>query len=334
MAELNRPIKPPFVPEPLPGETAPPLAKHAYDIVQRATIKSLHEKVEDEVANVVLRNLPKTSSSTGGSWVPSAPGSARKPESEATHIPPGGGPVKRTPEPSETERLRILDEHADFLRKHGPDRFRPTTPLLPANLKTATSNLTPEPGPVEIREAAGRAAQQATYEAIPLKERRERANKLFNERRGAGRVPDIMEGQEIGDGKYIDPITRQTRRRVVGAAVTKVPSDVIEVARTIAGRHYRDTFEDQPISSNSKKTHPAFEKTSHYRSPLKYMETHMDIKNPQQHIEKNYSHALSRPGNAPAMAPSAPAKPFKSRSKEFMEAYLKNPLSAFKGEGE
>lgn len=329
MEELNRPIKPPFVPEPLPGEAAPSLSKHAYDVVQRATIKSLHEKVEDEVANVVLRNLPKTSSSTGGSWIPSAPGSDRKPKGEATPLTdePVKGPVKRTPPASEAERLRILDEHSDFLRKHGPSRFRPTTPLPPANLKTATSNLTPEPGPVETREAASRAAEQAKYEAIPLKERRERATALFNERRGKGRVHDIMEGQEIGDGKYIDPITRQTRRRVVGAAVTKVPKDVMEVARTIAGRHYRST----PESPDTPAAQLTARENAHHKSPLKYMEKYMGIEKPQEYIEKNYSHALSRPGDAPAMAPSAPAKPYKSRSKEFMESYLKNPLSAFKG---
>lgn len=349
MAEMP----PIFRPAPMPGEAERPT--HAYDLHTRAQLQSLHEKRNDDIANAVLKRMHKdapkepTSNPQGiqqvktSKSIPVGPqplvhtysSPEAKAEAAALHEKITGEINSQRldlEEKARAEREDILNKHTEHLQKHGPNRFRPSAPYPP--VKNVTSNIDPKPGPLEKREAKARAQEQKEYLKIPQQKREEMVDKKWakmKEAQRANKYKDVMAGTDIGDGKYIDPITRQTRRRQIGKAAVKTPHDVMEVARVIVGSHYNRTFEGQPINALTGETHPVFEKSPHYKKPIQYMRDTMGIEDPEKHIQENYSHALNSTEATP-MEKSPPAKPFKSRNAEFMKTYLTNPLAAFNKE--
>ena len=359
-----RQAKPIYKPEPLPGEAAPAGSIHPFGVYERAQINTLKDKQDDLVADVLARRqreaketAPRISNPknivqvetadpdvrAGKSFLENVVGTYASEEQRAA--------VERSRQEAATAqegqaakeregRLSALNAQVTRLRELGVARYQPTTPSPAANLREAQSNFAPEKGARELAAERSAANKVAEDYALSEPEKQKRREETFAQAKAAMAKMYSTEGEDIGDGKYIDPITRQTKRRPNRGRPGAVSRDVKEAAKVVALEHYASTEEGQlknklagtvknPVTGE---LHPPLELPSSHKNPIKYMIEKMGVLDPERHIRNNYSHLLPKAKEDRDLGRAPAPKPFKSRSSEFMRTYLKNPLSALKEE--
>lgn len=360
-------VKPAYIAEPLPGETdrlgkplTSPASTHPFGVYERAAISSLQDKQDDLVADVLRRKQKEaidkkpTYTKTGatGEAVPLVPRTTPAPsylgnivgtykseeqrQAAEKSRQEASAAVASQAETARQGRLAQLNEQVERLRNLGVAKYQPSS-----KVQIPVTEIKKDV--VREQDLGTKKAEKtiAEYEALPEEEkqrRRDEAAAKFEERKGktVGRIRDVTEGEDIGDGQYIDPITRQVRRRRLPGASKSTPKEITEAARVVAVGHYRQTPEGKtadklkgqvknPITNE---LHPGVESWSAYKNPISYMKKKMEVEDPETYIRTNHPHLLPQTV-LPSELPKSERRVFQTpKTKGFQEKYLKTPLPA------